>query len=91
MDLKEFGIVQRALLGIRLQLSIRTLSTVKARAGITELGGAYVAGVVEGGSASEAFGQGRRDSGHRRGEDQRQCNPFRADRTPPTNDKLNCR
>ena len=60
VDLKEFGIVQRALLGIRFAIVDQDFidqmgkETGIKELGITELGGAYVAGVVEGGSASEA-------------------------------------
>ena len=55
VDLKEFGIVQRALLGIRFAIGDQDFIDREGKElGITELGGAYVAGVVEGGSASEA-------------------------------------
>ena len=55
VDLKEFGIVQRALLGIRIAIVDQDFIDREGKElGITELGGAYVAGVVEGGSASEA-------------------------------------
>ena len=55
VDLKEFGIVQRALLGIRFAIVDQDFIDREGKElGITELGGAYVAGVVEGGSASEA-------------------------------------
>ena len=55
VDLKEFGIVQRALLGIRFAIVDQDFIDREGKElGITELGGAYVASVVEGGSASEA-------------------------------------
>ncbi|MCM1301655.1 MAG: Do family serine endopeptidase [Alistipes senegalensis] len=55
-DLKEFGVVQRALLGIQFRAVDQDFldSDEGKEAGIGELGGAYVAAVVEGGSASEA-------------------------------------
>ncbi len=55
-DLKEFGIVQRALLGIQFRAVDQDFldSDEGKDAGVEELGGAYVAAVVEGGSASEA-------------------------------------
>ena len=55
MDLKEFGVVQRALLGIQFRVVDQDFLDEEGKElGIKELGGAYVAGVVEGGSASEA-------------------------------------
>ena len=49
------GIMQRALLGIRFAIVDQDFIDREGKElGITELGGAYVAGVVEGGSASEA-------------------------------------
>lgn len=55
MDLKEFGIVQRAMLGIEFRLIDQEfIDRMGEELGIKETGGAYVASVVEGGSASEA-------------------------------------
>ena len=55
VDLKEFGVVQRALLGIQFRVVDQDfLDTEGKELGIKELGGAYVASVVEGGAASEA-------------------------------------
>lgn len=56
VDLKEFGVVQRALLGIQFRPVDQDFldSDEGKEAGIDEIGGAYVASVVEGGSASEA-------------------------------------
>ncbi len=55
MDLKEFGIVQRAMLGIEFRLIDQTfIDQMGEELGIKETGGAYVASVAEGGSASEA-------------------------------------
>lgn len=55
VDLKEFGVVQRALLGIQFRLVDQDFLDQEGKElGIKELGGAYVASVVEGGSASEA-------------------------------------
>lgn len=55
MDLKEFGVVQRAMLGIMYRVVDQDfLDTEGKELGIDELGGAYVSSVVEGGSASEA-------------------------------------
>ena len=55
MDLKEFGGVQRALLGIQFRVVDQDFLDEEGKElGIKELGGAYVAGVIEGGSASEA-------------------------------------
>lgn len=55
VDLKEFGVVQRALLGIQFRPVDQDFIDKEGKElGIKEIGGAYVAGVVEGGSASEA-------------------------------------
>ena len=55
VDLKEFGVVQRALLGIQFRVVDQDfLDAEGEELGIKELGGAYVASVVEGGAASEA-------------------------------------
>lgn len=55
VDLKEFGVVQRALLGVQFRVVDQDfLDTEGKDLGIKELGGAYVAAVVEGGAASEA-------------------------------------
>ena len=55
MDLKEFGVVQRALLGVQFRVVDQDfLDTEGKELGIKDLGGAYVAAVVEGGAASEA-------------------------------------
>ena len=55
VDLKEFGVVQRALLGVQFRVVDQDfLDTEGKELGINDLGGAYVAAVVEGGAASEA-------------------------------------
>ncbi len=55
VDLKEYGVVQRAMLGIQFRVVDQDfLDTEGKDLGIKELGGAYVASVSEGGSASEA-------------------------------------
>ena len=55
VDLKEFGVVQRALLGVQFRVVDQDfLDTEGKELGIKDLGGAYVAAVVEGGAASEA-------------------------------------
>lgn len=55
VDLKEYGVVQRAVLGIRLQpIDQRFLDEQGERLGITGPGGVWVAAVEEGGAASEA-------------------------------------
>lgn len=55
VDLKEFGVVQRALLGIQFRVVDQDFLDAEGKdLGIKELGGAYVASVVEGGAASEA-------------------------------------
>lgn len=54
-DLKEFGVVQRALLGITYRaVDQELIESMGEELGVTEPGGIYVAGVVEGGAASEA-------------------------------------
>ena len=54
-DLKEYGVVQRALLGISYRyIDQDFVDTMGEQTGIKEVGGAYVASVVEGGAASEA-------------------------------------
>ncbi len=55
VDLKEYGVVQRAMLGIQFRMVDQDfLDTEGKELGIKDLGGAYVASVTEGGSASEA-------------------------------------
>lgn len=55
VDLKEYGVVQRAMLGIQFRMVDQDfLDSEGKELGIKELGGAYVASVSEGGSASEA-------------------------------------
>ena len=54
-DLREYGIVQRALLGISYRyIDQDFIDQLGKDTGIKEVGGIYVAGVSEGGSASEA-------------------------------------
>ena len=53
VDLKEFGVVQRALLGIQFRVVDQDFLDAEDL-GIKDLGGAYVASVIEGGAASEA-------------------------------------
>lgn len=54
-DLKEFGVVQRALLGITFRpVDQDFVDELGKELGITEVGGVYVASVVDGGAASEA-------------------------------------
>ncbi len=54
-DLKEFGVVQRALLGVTYRVVDQEfIDSMGKELGITEPGGVYVAGVVEEGAASEA-------------------------------------
>lgn len=54
-DLREYGIVQRALLGISYRyIDQDFIDQLGKETGITEVGGVYVASVAEGGSASEA-------------------------------------
>ncbi len=54
-DLKEYGVVQRAMLGITFRNVDREfIDSVGKELGITEPGGVYVASVVDGGAASEA-------------------------------------
>jgi len=55
MDLKEFGVVQRALLGISFRyIDQNFLDREGEELGISEIGGVYVATVAEDGAASEA-------------------------------------
>lgn len=55
VDLKESGVVQRALLGIMFRpVDQDFIDSEGKELGITEIGGVYVAGVTEGGAASEA-------------------------------------
>ena len=54
-DLKEYGVVQRALLGVSYQyIDQEFIDRMGEQTGIKSVGGAYVASVVEGGAASEA-------------------------------------
>jgi len=54
-DLKEFGVVQRALLGITFRpVDQNFVDEMGEELGIDEVGGVYVASVVDGGAASEA-------------------------------------
>ncbi len=55
VDLKEYGVVQRALLGVRYRFIDQQFLDEEGEAlGIDALGGVYVASVEEGGAASEA-------------------------------------
>lgn len=55
VDLKEYGVVQRALLGLTFSpIDQNFIDRMGEETGIEELGGVYVASVVEGGAASEA-------------------------------------
>lgn len=55
MDLKEYGVVQRAMLGITFRLVDQSFLDSEGKdLGIDELGGVYVASVLDGGAASEA-------------------------------------
>ena len=55
MDLREYGVVQRAMLGIQYRFIDQSfLDAEGEELGIDELGGVYVASVQEGGAASEA-------------------------------------
>ena len=55
VDLKEYGVVQRAMLGIMFRpVDQDFIDTEGKDLGITEIGGVYVAGITEGGAASEA-------------------------------------
>ncbi len=55
VDLKEYGVVQRALLGVEFRIVDQDfIDQLGEETGIKEQGGAYVAKVVEGGAASEA-------------------------------------
>ncbi len=54
-DLKEFGVVQRALLGITFRpVDQQFIDSMGEELDVHEVGGVYVASVVEGGAASEA-------------------------------------
>lgn len=54
-DLKEYGVVQRAMLGITFRNVDREfIDSVGKELGVSEPGGVYVATVVDGGAASEA-------------------------------------
>ena len=55
VDLKEYGVVQRAMLGISYRMVDQNfIDELGKDTGIKEIGGAYVASVIEGGAASEA-------------------------------------
>jgi len=55
VDLKEYGFVQRALLGVMFRPVDQDFIDKEGKElGIAEIGGVYVAGVTEGGAASEA-------------------------------------
>ena len=55
VDLKQFGVVQRALLGVKYRIVDQDFLDAEGKdLGLKELGGAYVASIIEGGSASEA-------------------------------------
>lgn len=55
MDLKEYGLVQRALLGISYRyIDQDFIDEMGSETGIKSVGGAYVASVSDGGAASEA-------------------------------------
>ena len=56
VDLKEYGMVQRALLGVTFRPVDQDFidSAEGKQLGVSEIGGVYVAGVAEGGAASEA-------------------------------------
>lgn len=56
VDLKEYGLVQRAVLGVMFRPVDQDFidSEEGRQLGISEVGGVYVAGVTEGGAASEA-------------------------------------
>ena len=54
-DLREYGVVQRALLGVSFRyVDQEFVDKMGKETGISEVGGAYVASVSEGGAASEA-------------------------------------
>ncbi len=54
-DLKEYGVVQRAMLGVSFSpVNQEFIDGQGKELGITELGGVYIASVQEGGAASEA-------------------------------------
>ncbi len=55
MDLKEFGVVQRAILGVSFApVNQEFIDARGEELGITEIGGVYIASVIEDGAASEA-------------------------------------
>jgi S1-C subfamily serine protease len=55
IDLKESGVVQRAVLGISFRaIDQQFIDQMGETAGISEIGGIYVASVAENGAASEA-------------------------------------
>ena len=55
VDLKEYGVVQRALLGLAFRpIDQNFIDQMGEETGIEELGGVYVASVSEGGAASQA-------------------------------------
>lgn len=55
MDLKEFGVVQRAMLGISFRpIDQAFIDQMGEETGISKIGGVYVASVQDGGSASQA-------------------------------------
>lgn len=55
VDLKESGVVQRAVLGVSFRaIDQQFVDEAGEATGITEIGGMYVASVVDGGAASEA-------------------------------------
>lgn len=55
VDLKEFGVVQRALLGIRFgEINSDFVSEMGEQYGITETGGLYIGAVTDGGAAEAA-------------------------------------
>ncbi len=55
LDLKEYGVVQRALLGISfIAITQEVIDQMGDQMGVDQIGGVYVASVSEGGSASEA-------------------------------------
>ena len=55
LDLKEYGVVQRALLGISYRfIDQEFIDSAGKELGIDKVGGVYVAGVADGGAASEA-------------------------------------
>ena len=86
MDLKEFGIVQRAMLGIEFRLIDQEfIDRMGEELGIREIGGAYVASVVEGGlGLGGGHPQGRRHPRCRRGETRLAVDAPGADRPAPS-------